>query len=30
MGLINPRAKPCDEQVIRSSHGSVDCTARDS
>ncbi len=29
MGLINPRARPCDEQVIRSSRGSADCTARE-
>jgi sugar phosphate permease len=27
--LINPRARPCDERVIRSSRGTVDCTARE-
>jgi EmrB/QacA subfamily drug resistance transporter len=26
--LINPRARPCDEQVIRSARGAADCTAR--
>src|SRR6266852_6096994 len=26
--LINPRARPCDEQVIRSARGASDCTAR--
>src|SRR6476646_9971315 len=25
--LINPRARPCDEQVIRSARGAADCTA---
>src|SRR6266850_7685250 len=27
-GLINPRARPCDEQVIQSARGAVDCAAR--
>jgi MFS family permease len=27
--LINPRARPCDEQVIRSARGEADCTARE-
>jgi len=27
--LINPRARPCDEQVIRSSRGTADCAARE-
>ena len=27
--MINPRARPCDEQVIRSSRGTVDCTTRE-
>jgi EmrB/QacA subfamily drug resistance transporter len=27
--LINPRARPCDEQIIRSSRGTADCTARE-
>jgi EmrB/QacA subfamily drug resistance transporter len=27
--LINPRARPCDEQLIRSSRGATDCTARE-
>jgi EmrB/QacA subfamily drug resistance transporter len=27
--LINPRARPCDEQVIRSSRGTVDCGERE-
>jgi EmrB/QacA subfamily drug resistance transporter len=27
--LINPRARPCDEQAIRSSRGTADCTARE-
>src|SRR5215831_16950029 len=26
---INPRARPCDEQAIRSAHGIADCTARE-
>src|SRR5262249_32511918 len=26
--LINPRARPCDEQVIQSARGAVDCAAR--
>ena len=26
--MINPRARPCDEQVIRSARGAADCTAR--
>jgi EmrB/QacA subfamily drug resistance transporter len=26
--LINPRARPCDEQAIRSARGTADCTAR--
>jgi MFS family permease len=26
--LINPRARPCDEQVIRSARSAADCTAR--
>ena len=25
--MINPRARPCDEQVIRSARGAADCTA---
>jgi MFS family permease len=25
--LINPRARPCDEQVIRATRGATDCTA---
>ena len=27
--LINPRARPCDEQVIQSARGAVDCAARE-
>jgi EmrB/QacA subfamily drug resistance transporter len=27
--LINPRARPCDEQAIRSSRGTADCSARE-
>ena len=27
--MINPRARPCDEQVIRSSRGTVDSTTRE-
>src|SRR5438105_155456 len=27
-GLINPRALPCDEQIIQSARGAVDCAAR--
>ena len=27
--MINPRARPCDEQVIRSSRGTADCAARE-
>src|SRR5256885_10598340 len=27
--LINPRARPCDEQVIRTTRGAADCTARE-
>jgi EmrB/QacA subfamily drug resistance transporter len=27
--LINPRARPCDEQAIRSARGIADCTARE-
>lgn len=27
--MINPRARPCDEQAIRSSRGTADCTARE-
>jgi hypothetical protein len=26
--LINPRARPCDEQTILSARGTVDCAAR--
>jgi len=27
--LINPRARPCDEQVIRSARSAADCTAQE-
>ena len=27
--MINPRARPCDEQVIQSARGAVDCAARE-
>ena len=27
--LINPRARPCDEQAIRSTRGAAECTARE-